>query len=138
MSPVKLAALPLSASTNNVVKTPRPFCSVAYWSLVEAVKTVTPSASDASCPASGGVPAIPEWQLSSIISLFIGIFYFFYKLFFWETFSLGLAPVIIGIFFISSIQIVLLGLMGEYIGVILLHQRNMPLVIEKERINFDN
>ena len=38
MSPVKLAALPLSASTNNVVKTPRPFCSVAYWSLVEAVK----------------------------------------------------------------------------------------------------
>lgn len=76
--------------------------------------------------------------ISSIISLFIGIFYFFYKLFFWETFSLGLAPVIIGIFFISSIQIVLLGLMGEYIGVILLHQRNMPLVIEKERINFDN
>jgi len=43
---------------------------------------------------------------------------------------------IIGIFIVSSIHITLLGLVGEYIGVILLHQRNLPLVIEKERINF--
>ena len=43
----------------------------------------------------------------------------------------------IGFFFISSIQIVLLGLVGEYVGIILLHQRDMPLVHEKERINFD-
>ena len=55
---------------------------------------------------------------------------------FWDSFTLGLAPIIIGIFVVSSIQITLLGLVGEYIGVILLHQRNMPLVIEKERINF--
>ena len=53
-----------------------------------------------------------------------------------NSFTLGSAPVIIGVFAISSIQIMLLGLLGEYIGVILLHQRNMPLVIEKERINF--
>tara|TARA_B100000242_G_C43051784_1_gene491449 strand:- start:2052 stop:2978 length:927 start_codon:yes stop_codon:yes gene_type:complete len=75
--------------------------------------------------------------LSSIISILIGIFYLIYKILFWNTFSVGLAPIIIGIFFISSIQITLLGLLGEYVGVILLHQRNMPLVIEKERINFD-
>ena len=74
--------------------------------------------------------------LISILSFFTGIFYLFYKLLFWDTFSLGIAPLIIGIFFVSSIQIVLLGLVGEYIGVILLHQRNMPLVVEKERINF--
>lgn len=74
--------------------------------------------------------------ISSLLSFTVGLFYFFYKLFYWNTFSLGLAPLIIGIFFISSIQIILLGLIGEYIGVILLHQRNMPLVIEKERINF--
>jgi len=72
----------------------------------------------------------------SILSFLTGIFYLFYKLLFWDTFSLGLAPIIIGIFFVSAIQITLLGLVGEYIGVILLHQRNMPLVIEKERINF--
>ena len=75
--------------------------------------------------------------LSSIISILIGIFYLIYNILFWNTFSVGLAPIIIGIFFISSIQITLLGLLGEYVGVILLHQRNMPLVIEKERINFD-
>ena len=74
--------------------------------------------------------------ISSAISLVIGIFYLIYKILFWNSFSLGLAPIIIGIFFISSIQITLLGLVGEYIGVILLHQRKLPLVIEKERINF--
>ena len=74
--------------------------------------------------------------ISSVISLLIGIFYLIFKLFFWKSFVLGLAPIIIGIFIVSSIQITLLGLVGEYIGVILLHQRNLPLVIEKERINF--
>ena len=74
--------------------------------------------------------------ISSVISLLIGIFYLVYKLFFWKSFVLGLAPIIIGIFIVSSIQITLLGLVGEYIWVILLHQRNLPLVIEKERINF--
>ncbi len=74
--------------------------------------------------------------LSSALSLLVAIFYLIYKLMFWDSFTLGLAPIIIGIFVVSSIQITLLGLVGEYIGVILLHQRNMPLVIEKERINF--
>ena len=74
--------------------------------------------------------------LASIASLAAGIIYLFYKFLFWNSFSLGLAPIIIGIFFVSAVQITLLGLVGEYIGVILLHQRNMPLVIEKERINF--
>ena len=74
--------------------------------------------------------------ISSAISFLIGIFYLIFKLFFWKSFVLGLAPIIIGIFIVSSIQITLLGLVGEYIGVILLHQRNLPLVIEKERINF--
>ena len=74
--------------------------------------------------------------ISSVISLLFGIFYLIFKLLFWESFALGLAPIIIGIFIVSSIHITLLGLVGEYIGVILLHQRNLPLVIEKERINF--
>ncbi len=73
---------------------------------------------------------------ASIVSFTVGVIYLFYKLLFWNSFSLGLAPIIIGIFFVSAVQITLLGLVGEYIGIILLHQRNMPLVMEKERINF--
>ncbi len=71
-----------------------------------------------------------------ILSFCVGIFYFVYKLLFWNSFDLGMAPLIIGLSIFSSIQITLLGLLGEYIGVILLHQRNLPLVQEKERINF--
>ena len=74
--------------------------------------------------------------ISSFGCLLVAIIYFILKLIFWNSFTLGSAPMIIGIFAISSIQIMLLGLLGEYIGVIFLHQRNMPLVIEKERINF--
>ena len=75
--------------------------------------------------------------VASIVSLLVGLIYLFYKLIFWDSFSLGIAPIVIGIFVVSSIQITLLGLVGEYIGIILLHQRNMPLVIESKRINFD-
>ena len=75
--------------------------------------------------------------LASILCILISIFYFIYKLIYWDSFSLGLAPIIIGSFLFSSVQITLMGLLGEYIGVILLHVRAMPLVIEKERINFD-
>ena len=74
--------------------------------------------------------------ISSFGCLFVATSYFILKLLFWNSFELGTAPTVIGIFMISSIQIMLLGLLGEYIGIILLHQRNMPLVIEKERINF--
>ena len=45
---------------------------------------------------------------------------------------------LIGLFFFSGFQIFLLGLVGEYISVILSHVRKLPLVIEKERINFDD
>ncbi len=75
--------------------------------------------------------------VSSLICLVIATIYFVLKLMFWDSLIFGSAPMILGLFTISSIQIILLGLLGEYIGIILLHQRNMPLVIEKERINFD-
>lgn len=73
----------------------------------------------------------------SLISFLIGTFYLFYKIIFWDTFSLGIAPLIIGMFFFGSFQILLLGLVGEYVGIILIHQRKMPHVVEKERINFN-
>ena len=72
----------------------------------------------------------------SFFSLLIAVSYFIYKLIFWNSFDVGIAPIVIGIFGFASIQILLLGIIGEYVGVLLIHQRNLPLVIEKERINF--
>jgi len=72
----------------------------------------------------------------SCISLLIALFYFIYKIIFWDKFSVGIAPLVIGLFFFSSIQIFLIGFIGEYIEVILTKIQNRPLVIEKERINF--
>ena len=73
----------------------------------------------------------------AIISFVVGLGYLIYKLLFWKEFSLGLAPVIIGIFFSGSVQLLFLGIVGEYIGAIYTKLTNHPLVIEKERINFD-
>ena len=72
----------------------------------------------------------------SIVSLLVGLAYFFYKLLFWDRFAVGLAPVVIGLFFFSSVQLFFIGILGEYIGAIHTQILNRPLVVEKERINF--
>ena len=74
--------------------------------------------------------------LLSLFSLLIGLFFLVYKLLFWSSFQLGLAPLILGLFFGISIQVFMLGIIGEYVGFILTQTRKMPLVIEKKRINF--
>lgn len=72
----------------------------------------------------------------SLVCLLIAFTYFILKIIFWSQFSLGLAPLIIGIFGIASFQVLLLGILGEYVILILTHTRNLPLVVEEERINF--
>lgn len=72
----------------------------------------------------------------SVLSLLVAVGYLVYKLFFWNTFNLGLAPLVIGLFFFSSVQLVFIGVIGEYIGAIWTQVKNKPLVIEDERINF--
>jgi len=74
--------------------------------------------------------------LSATISFLVGLVYLIYKLIFWQNFSVGLAPAVIGLFFMGSIQLFFLGLVGEYIGSIYTLAIRRPLVIEKERINF--
>ncbi len=74
--------------------------------------------------------------ITGIFSIIIGLGYFVAKLLFWDSFDLGVAPLVIGFFVITSIQIFLLGFIGEYVMTILTHSRKLPLVIEKERINF--
>jgi glycosyltransferase involved in cell wall biosynthesis len=72
----------------------------------------------------------------SVISFLVALGYVIAKLFYWEQFALGIAPIVIGIFFISSIQLFLLGIVGEYIGWIFTRVSNRKLVHEKERVNF--
>lgn len=76
--------------------------------------------------------------ITGFTSIIIGLIYFIAKILFWQSFNLGVAPLIIGFFVITSIQIFLLGFIGEYVMTILTHSRDLPLVIEKERINFNN
>ncbi len=59
-----------------------------------------------------------------------------YKLIFWNDFTVGLAPLVIGLFFFSAIQLFFIGIIGEYIGSIHTQVLKRPLVIEEERINF--
>lgn len=73
---------------------------------------------------------------SAVLSLGVAVFYLVYKLIFWQTFALGLAPLVVGLFFFSSVQLFFLGIVGEYVGSIHTYVQNRPLVIEKERINF--
>jgi glycosyltransferase involved in cell wall biosynthesis len=72
------------------------------------------------------------------ISILIALVYFVYKIIYWNSFSLGIAPVVIGLFFVSSIQLFSIGMLGEYIAIIVRRITQKPLVIEKEKINFEN
>lgn len=73
----------------------------------------------------------------AILSLFVALGFTIAKLAFWNAFQLGTAPLIIGIFFIGAVQMLSLGIIGEYVGSIHTKIRKLPLVVERERINFD-
>ncbi|HSW93932.1 MAG TPA: glycosyltransferase family 2 protein [Gammaproteobacteria bacterium] len=74
----------------------------------------------------------------SVVSLFLSIVFLILKCVFWNTFSAGTAPILIGLFFFSSVQLFFIGLLGEYISSINTRVMKRPLVVEKERINFEN
>lgn len=74
---------------------------------------------------------------TAFLSLLTAFGYFIYKLVFWKEFSLGMAPLIIGLFFFAAVQLFFVGIIGEYIGTIYTQVKNRPLVLEKERVNFD-
>lgn len=73
----------------------------------------------------------------SFISIMVAFGYGIYKLVYWQSFTLGLAPLVIGLFFFASVQLIFLGIIGEYIGAIYSRIFQRWLVIERERINFD-
>jgi len=75
--------------------------------------------------------------LCALLSALVGFGYFVYKLIFWNNFSVGIAPLVIGIFFFGSIQLISVGILGEYIGAIHTQVQKRPLVVERERVNFE-
>ncbi len=72
----------------------------------------------------------------AIVSLLLAFGYLAAKLLFWNQFSLGIAPILIGFFFLTSVQLFFIGIVGEYIGSIYTQVRHHPHVFEKDRINF--
>ena len=60
------------------------------------------------------------------------------KLVWWDRFQMGTAPILIGIFSFMSVQLFFIGIIGEYIGAIWTQVKNRPLVIEDEKLNFNN
>ncbi len=73
----------------------------------------------------------------SLISFIISLTYLVLKLILWKSFQLGTAPLLIGMFFFGSVQIFFIGLIGEYVASIHTQVKGRPLVVEKERVNFD-
>jgi len=73
----------------------------------------------------------------SLLCVLVSAVYLVYKLVFWSRFSAGLAPLVIGVFFFMSLQMIFIGIIGEYVGAIHTLVQKRPLVIEQERINFE-
>ncbi|MCR4736858.1 MAG: glycosyltransferase [Bacteroidales bacterium] len=74
----------------------------------------------------------------SSLSILAALVYLVLKLIYWDSFSAGLAPLIIGLFFINAVELLFIGFVGEYVMSINTRVMNRPLVIEEERINFDD
>jgi glycosyltransferase involved in cell wall biosynthesis len=73
----------------------------------------------------------------SLLGGLTGFCYLVAKLVFWNSFQLGTAPVLIGVFLFGSLQMFMIGIIGEYLGAVLTHVRQLPHVVELERLNFD-
>ena len=71
------------------------------------------------------------------VSFFVGLVFLVYKLLFWSHFQVGVAPLVIGMFFGFSIQLAFMGMLGEYVGAIHTQLQRRPYAIERERMNFE-
>ena len=76
-------------------------------------------------------------MILSVLSMIAALVYLVMKLVWWDKFSAGLAPLIIGLFFINAVELLFIGFVGEYVMSINTRVMNRPLVIEEERINFE-
>ncbi len=75
--------------------------------------------------------------IGAVLSFLIALSYLIAKIVFWKTFSVGIAPMIIGVFFLQSLMLVFFGIIGEYVGAIYTKVQQRPHAIEQERIGFE-
>jgi dolichol-phosphate mannosyltransferase len=82
-------------------------------------------------------------RIASFVGILLGVFsvliafvFLILKLLFWELFPIGSAPIVIGLFFLFGVQLLFIGVLGEYIASIHGYVQNRPIVVERERINF--
>ena len=75
--------------------------------------------------------------MCAALSFIIAIVFLLLKLLFWNHFSAGMAPILIGLFFFTGVQLFFAGLLGEYISSIHTYVQNRPLVVVKEKVNFE-
>lgn len=71
------------------------------------------------------------------LSILFGIYYIVRKLLAWDEFQMGIAPFAVGVFFLFGVLFLLVGLIGEYIGLLVTYTVKRPMVVEKERINLE-
>ena len=76
-------------------------------------------------------------MIVALLSVLVALFYFVYKLTHWDSFDAGMAPLVIGMFFVAAVQLFSIGLLGEYVGILIRKVTDKPVVVEKEIINFD-
>ena len=72
------------------------------------------------------------------LNMIFAVLYLIAKLCWWDKFPMGTAPLLIGMFFMGSIQLIFIGLLGEYVMNINTRVIHRPLVIEEKRLNFDS
>jgi dolichol-phosphate mannosyltransferase len=88
--------------------------------------------------------SITPVRMASLVGFLVGSLSFIFaliftilKLIYWDSFPLGISPIIIGMFFMFGLILIFIGFLGEYIGSIHTYLQKRPIVVEKERINFD-
>jgi glycosyltransferase involved in cell wall biosynthesis len=88
--------------------------------------------------------SITPIRMASLVGFLVGSLSFIFaliftilKLIYWDSFPLGISPIIIGMFFMFGLILIFIGFLGEYIGSIHTYLQKRPIVVEKERINFD-
>ena len=76
--------------------------------------------------------------MTAFFSFIVALAYFIYKLMHWNSFDAGIAPIIIGLFFVAAIQLLCIGILGQYLVTIIRKIKKRHIVIEEETINFDD
>lgn len=80
--------------------------------------------------------AVISGFFSGAVSLLLAAYFVARKLLDWDSFQLGMSPILVGLFFFGGMQLIFLGILGEYVGVILNYSKKRPVVVEEERVNF--